>query len=788
MRNHVGAFLIAVLLLGVFFAQAVENLVAQSPVVDEPSHIARAMAYWRVGDLRLQLGHPPLIHALAGLPLLLEPTAPDVSTLAGWQAPFDRGTLNRHALYDAERATNRIVFLSRWPVLMLALLMGALMFRWAGERWGVQAAMAALFLFALDPNLLAHAALITTDLGGTLFILLAVYAFDRWARRPSLKWLALAGVAFGLALAAKFTAVILVPVLSLLAIVAGWRAGKLRLALLALASILVIGAVVVWGLYRFEIGPFKPLTFDVPAPKFWEGLLRVKERDDEGRMGFLLGQLSPRGWWYYFPVAFGVKTPLPTLLLLGAGGISGLESIVRAALSTTARKHMRGSWWTALTLLLLPALYFAASMKSSQNIGYRYILPVLPFLLIQVSALAAHTRLWRPARNVIAALCGAWLVIGAARIYPFHLEYFNEAAGGPGNGYRILADSNLDWGQNVKRLKAWLDASDIGEVRLAMYTGNVPEKYGLRALPLPGPYEWPDAQGFHRFEPEPDIYVLSSSLLQGLRLQNRDTFDWFRRQVPLARVGYSLFVYQVQERSTVNQWAAICYAPDGPLDGKGLETGLGRTAPELRSIFFDCRSAWVYVHNKGTGYYVVPARGDPTIADEMMLERATPTYSDRGDPTRPKDNPGFMLYDWNGADALQARLQALLKPSGGALDFGPASLIGYELREGSFKPGERVSLTVWWRANAPGEVLLSAYAHVMRGEQLIAGNDGLGVPPPMWQPGDVIVQRHSIQLPADASPGDYTLHVGLYSAETHKRYALRGNGDEHPRLSTLVIR
>ncbi len=142
MKKCVWAYLACVLLLGVFFLQTAGNLVAQSPVVDEPSHIARAMAYWRVGDLRLQLGHPPLIHALAGLPLLLEPTAPNVSTLEGWQEPFDRGTLNRHALYDPERATDRIVFLSRWPVLMLAMLLGALIFRWAGERFGVRAALA----------------------------------------------------------------------------------------------------------------------------------------------------------------------------------------------------------------------------------------------------------------------------------------------------------------------------------------------------------------------------------------------------------------------------------------------------------------------------------------------------------------------------------------------------------------------------------------------------------------------------------------------------------------------
>ena len=125
-----------------FFAQAVGNLAAQSPVVDEPSHIARAMAYWRVGDLRLQLGHPPLIHALAGLPLLLEPSVPQRGDLAGLASavrPRRRSTVTRCGTLNAP--TDRIVFLSRWPVLMLALLLGALIFRWAGERFGVRAAI-----------------------------------------------------------------------------------------------------------------------------------------------------------------------------------------------------------------------------------------------------------------------------------------------------------------------------------------------------------------------------------------------------------------------------------------------------------------------------------------------------------------------------------------------------------------------------------------------------------------------------------------------------------------------
>jgi len=270
-----------------------------------------------------------------------------------------------------------------------------------------------------------------------------------------------------------------------------------------------------------------------------------------------------------------------------------------------------------------------------------------------------------------------------------------------------------------------------------------------------------------------------------LRFHNPDTYDWFRRQTPVARIGHSLFVYQVLAVQANEKWAAVCYAPDGPIDGDELAAGFGRT--DLRSIFFDCRSAWVYLHDGGPGYYFVPVRGDPTIASEMMLGQGKPIYHDRGDPTQPKDFPGFTLYRWDGEVEVNARLSGLLKPPGGMFDFGPAALIGYEMDRGPFKAGSTIPLTVWWRANSPGEVLLSAYAHVMSGDRKVAGDDGLDVPPQMWQSGDMIVQRHLIRLPGDLAPGEYPLHVGLYSVETGKRYPLRPSGDEHPLLTMLKV-
>jgi hypothetical protein len=196
------------------------------------------------------------------------------------------------------------------------------------------------------------------------------------------------------------------------------------------------------------------------------------------------------------------------------------------------------------------------------------------------------------------------------------------------------------------------------------------------------------------------------------------------------------------------------------------------------------------VHDGGPGYYVVPAHGDPTIANEMLLSRATPIYHDRGNPVMSKDEPGLTLYRWEGEADAAARLAGLARPPGGAFDFGVASLIGYELSRGPITPGGVISITTWWRANSPGEVLLSSYSHLMNGEILEASSDGLGVPPQMWQSGDVIVQRHVLKLRGDLPPGDYTLHVGLYLTPDGPRLPLKINGqlgDEHPVLTVLRV-
>src|SRR5262249_24607832 len=160
-------------------------------------------------------------------------------------------------------------------------------------------------------------------------------------------------------------------------------------------------------------------------------LLTFKGNAFVGRNHFLLGMYSSSGWWYYFPVAFAVKTPIPVLLLI-AGAFY--------------YSYRKGMLVQAGPILIPASLIFGIALLTPLNIGYRHILPVLPFLFVFCSQLANLD--WSKERRAVYVLGGAalWLVMSALLTCPNYLSYFNEAIGGPVRGSRILSDSNLDWG------------------------------------------------------------------------------------------------------------------------------------------------------------------------------------------------------------------------------------------------------------------------------------------------------------------------------------------------------
>lgn len=550
------------------------SIINASPTFDEPYHIVRSYVYLRTGDIALVAGggHPPFSNLLSVSPLLLRSKIALPNHQPGWPDVNHFRDLFRVAdefFWRIGNDAEGIVLWSRLPNLLISALLAGLVFFWARQKHGARAGLLALLLCCFDPNIIAHSSVVTTDLGGTFFIFLSVYLLWRFCKRPSQGRLLLVGVAFGLAQASKFSALFLGPIF--VALLVTWAfgerrslerfsipllarfAGKPRLqrAYLALGLCLVIfaiGSVVVWAVYGFQVSTLIPHeeshplldrmlplssssvrqfvyavaeSIPVPAPAYFADLAWLRQYARAGHPSFLLGTRSVSGWWFYFPVALLIKTPIPLLLLLLAAGARSLKG--------------RADWREEYFLFVPMVLFFVSSMFSSIDIGYRNILPVLPFVYVYVSKVVTLATA-RSAQGVVLLLC-AWYAVGTVVVAPHYLSYFNESIGGPANGYRYLVDSNLDWGQDLKNLKTYLDKQGIREVYLSYFGTADPAYYGIRYRPLPNtPPGSGDATAY---------YAISATSLQNVYAQEGATSHWLADFDPIDRIGYSIFVYRL---------------------------------------------------------------------------------------------------------------------------------------------------------------------------------------------------------------------------------------------------
>ncbi len=504
-------------MLAILAAQLLAGMTRMSVTSDETSHLPAGYTYLKTGDMRLNPQHPPLIKLLAALPLLPLNPALNLND-PNWVAePPNEWDFGEEFLHSND--VDRLLFAGRLPVVLLSLLLGFFVFRWASELFGNGAGLLALFLYVLSPNILAHSRIVTMDLGLSCFSVLFLYNLWHWTRdrkRSSLAWAALC---LGLALATKFSAVILIPVaLVLILATMDRKKGELDRVAGGLAAMLAVAALVVWAAYFFPTD----LSF------YLDGMSRVNADHDPNRAYYLMGKFQVGGFPHYFLMAFLFKTPLPTLLLLTASVI-------------LMRRFPAGRRSDELFLVLPALTFFFVTSALADGIGLRYLLPLYPLIFIFVSRLASTISSGHVTRIAGVALL-VWYAASAAWIFPHHLAYFNEAAGGPANGYKLLGDSNLDWGQDLPLLKQWQDETGAGPVRLLYSWNGRPENYGIdhvRATPR----DWYQ-------EPSPGTYVVSTFwLVRGLHEHRTKDVpaNWLERYEPTDRIGYSFFVYRFGE-------------------------------------------------------------------------------------------------------------------------------------------------------------------------------------------------------------------------------------------------
>jgi len=575
------------ILLGAFAAQAIMSMVQKTPTSDETSHLPAGYSYLKTGDYRLNPEHPPLAKMIAAFPLLflkIDGRFDSWSWLAG-----DTWNYGWELLYAGNNDAYRIFFWGRLSMVVLSLCLGVLVFFWARKLYGNYAGLFALFLFAFCPNLIAHGSLTNTDLAVTFFLLLALFCFDRALRGLTPLNAALAGLTLGLALLAKFSAPLALPIMAVVAVVRVfdreplevhvkraavanvWRAKAV--ALLALfAVMLVLAYGVVWAGYRFRFSAFAdgtqrqlffPNYFNADASAAYrflhdnrllpqayiEGFQYVGST--MGRRSFLDGERnwSPADpehtayWPHYFIMTTLYKTPVPMLLFF-------------AAAVCAAYWWSRRTWRRETPLIAGMLIYFGVASLTSMNIGHRHILPVIPMAFIFVGKIAGHLRGRRlPESVALKAIFGvllAWYVFGAVSIFPNDLAYFNEIAGGPANGAQHLTDSNLDWGQDLILLKRYMDEHDIKEMHLIYFGSADPRYYGLKYKFLELPIwsrkatmriplsDFSSYKGVRRGE----YIAISATLLQESFAEMRGIAKLFRERTPVAKVGYSIYVYK----------------------------------------------------------------------------------------------------------------------------------------------------------------------------------------------------------------------------------------------------
>jgi 4-amino-4-deoxy-L-arabinose transferase-like glycosyltransferase len=773
-------------LLLLLFAQVALAARYTSITLDEPLHITSGYASLVTGDYRLVEEHPPLLKMVQSLPLLLaQPALPDPRGVPGWdQKDLIVAAQNIVVPY---RPIEPLVFAARVPTMLVSVLLAVLVYRWATDSFGIWAGLLALTLFVFDPNILAHSSVAATDLGAACAMFAAMYTFWRWTRQktgPSWRRCLTAAIVLGLALAVKSTTLMLIPIFGVYLLL-GRPPGRPLRPYLGQASVAAgVALLVLWAIYRFEIGTPPGWSMPVPAASHFLPLIKLQEHMRSGHSAFLMGQNYQIGKWYYFPIAFVLKTPPLTLALA-----------LLAALGLVVRRVPSAGWRGETAILAVPLVYFGVSLTSTLNIGYRHLLPVLPFLFVWVSRLAPAVAQARSAWRWVGGLALTGYAIVTITLFPWYLAYFNALAGGVNGGYRYLTDSNLDWGQTWKALRRYLDEHGITDFALSQYTINDPRAYGLDYEALP---PWPDAPPVlpRRFDPAPGTYAISATTLQGVVVADSEMFDYFRKLEPVTRVGHAMFVYEVEAHPTA-EWVAQCTTPVAPLPPEVVAEGLGRD--DLRLVYFDCSQSWLYP--PGNGWYVLARDRETQVISSTQIQRARLAYEQK----RAGLQPPFQVYEWLGLEPLPelAPQQVHAAPS----DWSPGQVeregialaapvplgdvlefLGYVTEDISVRAGEQIAIQTYWRVVETPEQPLSLMAHVLETNGVpISVGDGLGVPVDQWQPDDVIVQRHVLPIPAETPPGEYWVQVGAYALADVQRLPVSANQQDNNVVGDRLI-
>lgn len=591
MLSNKTSTLIALSLLFLMGITALASTLEDSVTMDESPHITSGYSYLKFQDMRLNPEHPPLIKDFAAIPLLFQDINFPTDHTAWKDMVNAQWDLGPQFLYRSGNNPDNVIFWGRIAPVLTMLLFGWFVFKWARELFGPLWALFALALFVFSPNIMAHGRLVTTDVPAAAAFFISIYYYLRFLKKPSWKNLLIVGVVFAIAQLTKFSLVLLLgflPAITLLWIIIRARTfpsilSDIGIWAIRFFGILIITALLILPVYQFHVANYPPekqaadiqhilqnnkfpaLTdalvwmSDKPVLRAYAqyilGVSMVFMRVAGGNTTYFLGEVSNQAWWYYFPVVFFLKEPSAILLLLAVSFFLGLKRF-----GTTFKKlvpTIRDNC-DEITMLLFVGFYWTISITGNLNIGVRHVLPTLPFLYLLI---AGQLKRWleekegingvstlhiakkrmavffaQSGKIAIISLLVLWNAATFVGMYPYFLAYFNEFAGGPDGGYRYVVDSNLDWGQDLRRLAKFVEEKNIDHIKVNYFGGgDVPYYLGDRA------------EIWHADNGETTGWLaISATFLQTSRAYPWASYEWLDAHKPVAKIGYSIFVYNIK--------------------------------------------------------------------------------------------------------------------------------------------------------------------------------------------------------------------------------------------------
>jgi hypothetical protein len=532
---------------------------------DETPHIAAGLQWLDQGRYTFEPGHPPLARVMEALGLYIK----GIRVHEG-ASTYDDGLHEGNAILQSGGTYEQNLTLARIGVLPFFIAASIVVAVWTKRLGGKTASLLATFLFTTIPVILAHAGIAALDMASTATIVLAFFALSLWLQKPA-PWRSIfLGFTVGLAIITKFNALIFLLVgFGAICLVISFPAFRKRIFnherlpnkkkwITASLIAILICLLTIWGGYRFSLhtvvnpenepftavdrlvgnsGPAHDVVYflmenvPIPAHEFLIGIYAYLGKNQIGQIAYFLGEIRTHGWWYFYPVIFSLKTPIPFLLLSGVSTFFVFKEMVN-----------KNSLKTQLIIpLTAVAGIFLISMAGGVNNGLRQILSVYPFLAIMAgygtvrflgSDLLNLRQIWKVA---LIGLLLVWHLAASIGAHPDYLAYFNEFV--KGKTEAIVVDSDLDWGQDLKRLSEILNSRGVSEVYI-MYNGSL--FMDLNKFNLPA---WKNLPPYRQVKGWVAISVYALKL--GTTHAPYDQFSWLEKYDPVDRVGKSILLYYI---------------------------------------------------------------------------------------------------------------------------------------------------------------------------------------------------------------------------------------------------